>query len=679
MADEGLPVVARFEVRQRSYLAPDGTVLRPLPDFASDIPKLLALYRGMVLTRAFDLKAVSLQRTGRLGTYAVSLGQEAVAVGIASAMRQEDVLLPSYRDNGTLLWRGTKMEEILLFWGGDERGNLSSGPAHDFPYCIPVGSQAPQAAGVAYAFKLRKEPRVAVCLFGDGATSKGDVWEAMNFAGVHKLPLLFVANNNQWAISVPLKLQTASQTLAQKAIAAGFTGEQVDGNDVIAVRAAAEEAIAQARAGGGPRLIEALTYRLSDHTTADDAARYRSPEEVQTRWKEEPIARLRAYLVSQKAWGKAQEEELAAECQKEIEAAIERYLASSPRAPETMFDHLYARASERSSAEARMPELTLIEAINLALARAMQEDANVVVLGEDVGVNGGVFRATVGLQQRFGAERVIDTPLAELLISGLCVGMAAQGLKPVGEIQFMGFIYPCIDQLVNHASRLRNRTQGRLSCPMVLRTPHGGGIRAPEHHSESTEAMLAHIPGLRVVMPSSPERAYGLLLASIRDPDPVVFLEPTRIYRAAKGQVEDNGEALPLDIAFVLRQGHDVTLISWGAVVKETLAAAAELAGQGIEAEVIDLATLKPYDEETVLASVTKTGRCVIVHEAARTGGFGAEIAALIAERGLTSLLAPVARVTGYDTIMPLPRLEQRYIPSVPRIVAATRKACEFA
>ena len=342
MADEGLPVVARFEVRQRSYLAPDGTVLRPLPDFASDIPKLLALYRGMVLTRAFDLKAVSLQRTGRLGTYAVSLGQEAVSVGIASAMRQEDVLLPSYRDNGTLLWRGTKMEEILLFWGGDERGNLSSEPAHDFPYCIPVGSQAPQAAGVAYAFKLRKEPRVAVCLFGDGATSKGDVWEAMNFAGVHKLPLLFVANNNQWAISVPLKLQTASQTLAQKAIAAGFTGEQVDGNDVIAVRAAAEEAIAQARAGGGPRLIEALTYRLSDHTTADDAARYRSPEEVQTRWKEEPIARLRAYLVSQKAWGKAQEEELAAECQKEIEAAIERYLASSPRAPETMFDHLYA-------------------------------------------------------------------------------------------------------------------------------------------------------------------------------------------------------------------------------------------------------------------------------------------------------------------------------------------------
>ncbi len=326
-----------------------------------------------------------------------------------------------------------------------------------------------------------------------------------------------------------------------------------------------------------------------------------------------------------------------------------------------------------------MTEMTLIDSINAALARALADDPNVVVFGEDVGVNGGVFRATAGLQQRFGAERVFDTPLSELLISGLCVGMAAEGLRPVGEIQFMGFLYPCIDQLANHASRLRNRTQGRLSCPMVLRTPHGAGIRAPEHHSEATESMLAHIPGLRVVIPSSPERAYGLLLAAIRDPDPVVFLEPTRIYRAAKGQVEDTGEALPLDVAFVLREGTDLTLISWGAMVREVLAAAEELAADGIEAEVIDLATLKPYDEETILASVGKTGRCVIVHEAARTCGLGAEIAALVAERGLLSLLAPVARVTGYDTIIPLPRLEQHYMPSVARIAAAARKACAFA
>jgi pyruvate dehydrogenase E1 component beta subunit len=257
--------------------------------------------------------------------------------------------------------------------------------------------------------------------------------------------------------------------------------------------------------------------------------------------------------------------------------------------------------------------------------------------------------------------------------------MAAQGLRPVGEIQFMGFVYPCLDQLVNHASRLRNRTRGRLTCPMVLRMPHGAGIRAPEHHSESTEAMLAHIPGLRVVMPSSPERAYGLLLAAIRDPDPVMFLEPTRLYRAAKGEVEDNGEALPLDRAFVLREGRDVTLISWGAALKEAMAAADALAGDGIAIEVIDLATLKPYDENTVLGSVVKTGRCVIVHEAARTGGFGAEIAATIAERALPSLLAPITRVTGYDTIVPMARLEQHYMPSAERIATATRKVCQFS
>ncbi len=346
MADpsgDPLHVIARFEVRRRQYLAADGTVTAPLPAFAADAATLIAMYRAMALTRAFDVKAVSLQRTGRLGTYAVSLGQEAVSIGVASAMRAEDVLLPSYRDNGTLIWRGVKMEEILLYWGGDERGNLSSGPAHDFPFCVPVGSQAPHAAGVAYALKLRKSPAVAVCLIGDGATSKGDVYEAMNFAGVHRLPVVFVVNNNRWAISVPLELQTAAQTLAQKAIAAGFAGEQVDGNDAIAVRAAAEEAIAAARGGEGPRLIEALTYRLGDHTTADDASRYRSAAEVQAHWKEEPIARLRAHLVGRQAWGKADEERLAAECQQSVDAAVERYLAVPARSPDSMFDHLYAR------------------------------------------------------------------------------------------------------------------------------------------------------------------------------------------------------------------------------------------------------------------------------------------------------------------------------------------------
>jgi len=325
-----------------------------------------------------------------------------------------------------------------------------------------------------------------------------------------------------------------------------------------------------------------------------------------------------------------------------------------------------------------MAELTLVEAVNRALARALQDDPAVIVFGEDVGRDGGVFRATDGLIERFGAERVLDTPIAEAAIAGVAVGMAAYGLRPVAEIQFDGFMYSTLDQMVNHASRLRNRTRGRLSCPMVLRAPFGGGIHAPEHHSESPEAMFAHIPGLRVVIPSSPARAYGLLLAAIRDPDPVVFLEPKRIYRAHREEVADDGVALALDTCFTLRDGSDLTLISWGAMLEETLAAAAALATEGVAAEVIDVATLKPLDADTINASVARTGRAVIVHEAALSGGFGAEIAALLAERCLFDLRAPVLRVAGYDTVMPLPKLEQHYMPSRERILEAAHEVMRY-
>ncbi len=324
-----------------------------------------------------------------------------------------------------------------------------------------------------------------------------------------------------------------------------------------------------------------------------------------------------------------------------------------------------------------MAEITLVEAINLALARAMSEDASVLVLGEDVGQDGGVFRATEGLLTRFGSARVLDTPLAEGAIAGIAVGLAAQKFRPVAEIQFMGFAYATIDQMLNQAARLRTRTRGRLSCPMVLRTPAGGGVHAPEHHSESGEACFTNIPGLRVVYPSSPARAYGLLLAAIRDPDPVLFLEPTRLYRAAREEVADDGQALPLDRCFTLREGGDVTLVGWGAILREMLAAAELLAAEGKQAEVIDVATLVPLDAPSILASVARTGRCVICHEAPLTGGFGAEIAAQLAGAGLMSLLAPVERVTGWDTVMPLPRLEQHYLPSVQRIVAAARRCLE--
>ena len=321
-----------------------------------------------------------------------------------------------------------------------------------------------------------------------------------------------------------------------------------------------------------------------------------------------------------------------------------------------------------------MAKLTMIEAINRAHAWEMAHDPTVVVLGEDIGVNGGVFRATAGLQKKFGKDRVQDTPLAEGMIAGMSIGMASQGMRPVAEIQFMGFIYPAMDQIANHMARMRHRTRGRITLPIVLRMPHGGGIHAPEHHSESLEAMLAHHPGLRVVCPSSPARAYGLLLASIREPDPVMFLEPVRLYRLVRQEVADDGQALPLDTCFRLREGADVTVVTWGAMTFEVMRAAEQLQKDGVSCEVIDLATLSPIDHDTILESVAKTGRLVIVHEAPRNCGIGAEIAATVAEKGLYDLQAPIQRVTGYDTIMPLFRLEYDYIPSVARITDAVRE-----
>ncbi|QWG12104.1 alpha-ketoacid dehydrogenase subunit beta [Bradyrhizobium sediminis] len=325
-----------------------------------------------------------------------------------------------------------------------------------------------------------------------------------------------------------------------------------------------------------------------------------------------------------------------------------------------------------------MTELSLVQAVNAALRHAMNEDERVLVLGEDVGIDGGVFRATEGLFKTFGEQRVLDTPLAEASIAGVSIGLAVQGFHPVAEIQFTGFAYVCIDQILNHASRLRARTRGRLTCPMVLRSPAGGGIKAVEHHSESPEAMFAHIPGIKVVMPSSPALAYGLLLAAIRDPDPVVFLEPTRLYRAAREDVLDDGAGMPLGQCLTPRTGRDVTIVAWGAMIKEALEAADQLAAENIEAEVIDVATLKPLDSATILASVERTGRLVIAHEAPMTCGYGAEIAARVAGRAMTSLLAPIERVTGYDTMMPYARMEAQYLPKVGAILAAARRAMAF-
>jgi pyruvate dehydrogenase E1 component beta subunit len=310
-----------------------------------------------------------------------------------------------------------------------------------------------------------------------------------------------------------------------------------------------------------------------------------------------------------------------------------------------------------------MPKLNMVQAINLALREEMQRDKNIIILGEDVGRNGGVFRVTEGLIDIFGPDRVIDTPLAESGIIGVAIGMAVYGLRPVAEIQFMGFIYPAIDQIFSHASRIKSRSRGRFTCPLVIRTPYGAGIKAPELHSESTEALFCHMPGIKVVVPSSPYYAKGLLTSSIRDPDPVIFLESTRLYRLLKEDVPEGEYTIPVGRARIVQEGKELTIVSWGSMLHRTLQAI-----EGFDAELIDLMTLRPLDEDTIIKSVRKTGRCIIVHEAPKTGGFGAEISALVAEKAILYLRAPVIRVTGYDVVMPFPKLEDYYMPTIKRI-----------
>lgn len=335
-------VVAEFQIQLLRYLDAQGHVVQELPRFAHDTDELLKMFGAMLRARTFDAKAINLQRTGKLGTYAPCLGQEATHVGVAAALRPEDSVAIVYREIGTLFWRGVRMTDVLLYWGGDERGNDFAGPKHDFPWCVPIATQTLHAAGAAMAFKVRKEPRCAVAYIGDGGTSEGSFYEAINLAGAKQLPIVFVIVNNKWAISVPIEQQTAAQTLAQKAIAAGIPGMQVDGNDVIAVRECMSRALAKARTGGGPTVVEALSYRLSDHTTADDATRYRAQEEVAEAWKIEPLIRLRKLLTERGALDEAREQAMKAEYSREVEAAVQEYLSTPKQSIDSMFDYLFA-------------------------------------------------------------------------------------------------------------------------------------------------------------------------------------------------------------------------------------------------------------------------------------------------------------------------------------------------
>ena len=561
------------------------------------------------------------------------------------------------------------------------------------PIAVPVSTQLPHAVGVAMANRMQGRKSVTFATTGDGGTSKADFHESLNFAGVNELPVVFGVENNQWAISVKRSHQTASKTIAQKAVAYGFEGILVDGNDVIASYEATKYAVDKARRGGGPTLIEYSTYRLGPHTTAELVSnKLKAPEEVAEWEKRSPITRFEKYMRTRGLLDDRAKEMIASDAKNHLDAAVSEFRSVPPPDPTSMFEYTYSsptpalieeRAEAFGGSTAQPPEanettraagkpgVNIRNAVNMALREGMKRDTRVVVFGEDVGKNGGVFQVTRGLQDEFGQERVFDTPLAELNIGGLFVGLSLGGMIPVAEFQFDSFSIPAFDQIFGHAARMRNRTRGRYAPRGVIRFPYGAGIRAPELHSESPEAYFAHTAGLKVVIPSNPYDAKGLLSSALLEPDPVVFMEPKKIYDSPKTDVPEEEYHVPIGRAKVVREGSDLTLVTYGAMMVPTMQAVEGLGERSISAEVVDLRTISPIDFPAVLGSVRKTGRLVIVHEAPRNVGVGAEVAATVADKALDSLKAPIKRVTGFDTEVPLARLEDYYVPNKERIMKA--------
>jgi len=673
-------------------LSPDGTLRGKDPNLTPETLK--RFYEQLVFGRLFDEKASNLSTLREIGTYAPGKGQEGCQVGAANALETGDWYVPMYRDSAGMMAFGMPPKNLLLYWGGDERGMHIPAELNMLPIAVPVSTQLPHAVGLAMAKRLQGAKSVAYVVTGDGGTSKADFHESLNFAGVNGLPVVFGVENNQWAISVRRSNQTASKTIAQKAVAYGFEGILVDGNDVIASYEVTKHAVEKARRGGGPTLIEYTTYRLGPHTTAELVSnKLKAPDEVAEWEKRSPITRFEKYLRSRELLNDKSKESVAAAAQKRMDEAVAAYRATPAPDPATMFEYTYASPTaalveERMEAfggrpvhPAEMSEpapaggktgVNVRNAVNMALREGMARDKRVIVFGEDVGKNGGVFQVTRGLQDEFGPDRVFDTPLAELSIGGLYVGLSLGGMIPVAEFQFDSFSVPAFDQIFGHAARMRNRTRGRYAPRGVIRFPYGAGIRAPELHSESPEAYFSHTPGLKVVIPSNAYDAKGLLSSALLEPDPIIFMEPKKIYDSPKMQVPDEEYLIPIGKARIAREGTDITIVSYGAMMVPTLQAAEALQSErSISAEVIDLRTISPIDFPAVLASVSKTGRLVVVHEAPKNVGVGAEIAATVADKALDSLKGPIKRVTGFDTEVPLARLEDYYVPNKERIMKA--------
>ena len=653
-----------------------------------DREDLLAIYRHLLVTRGIEERGHILYKQGKIpGSFYTGRGNEGAAVGVATAMGPNDVGTPLHRDMGVHVQRGVEPWKIFAQYMGREDGptrgrdgnvHMADAKLGMIAMVSHLPAMLPVAVGCALAFRIREEKRVAVGWFGEGSAARGDAHEAMNLAGVRRLPVVFVCDNNQWAYSTPTHLGYAVEHLADRAAAYGFEGVVVDGTDVLAVYREAKAAIEKAREGGGPTLLELKTLRMEGHAVHDDA--FYVPKELFEEWAQrDPIERFRTLAARERrADGRGGgRDRRARQEDPERRADPGRGLAAA-RPGDSARGRLRDPGRPRHPApQVAMAEKTYLQAISDGLRQELQRDDRVFVIGEDVGVYGGAFKVTLGFQEEFGPWRIIDSPLAETAILGACSGAAMMGMRPVAEMQFADFISCGWDHLVTVAAKQRFRVG--TPVPIVVRLPSGGGFSGGPFHSQNPESSFAHIPGLKCVCPATPEDAKGLLVSAIEDPNPVLFFEHKHLYRRIKGEVPDERYATPIGKARTHREGEDVTVITWGAMVYTAEEAAKQLEADDVSVEVIDLRTVMPWDKAAVLASVRKCSKVLVLHEDTRTGGFGGEIAATIAEEAFEDLDAPVKRVCAPDCPVPFsPVLEKAYIPQVDDVVKGLRELAAY-
>ncbi len=670
-----------------------------------DRDQLAQILYKMQLTRAFEEAAHQQYALGKVhGTMHLCAGQEAVGIGAITALRPDDIIVSTHRGHAHAVAKGqdvrTMMAELLAKETGVCRGRGGSMHMADLSLGSlgangVVGGGLPMSVGAGLSMQMQGTGRVVVCFFGDGASNEGAFHEALNMAAVWRLPVLYVCENNQYGMSTSLARANAARNLADRAVAYDIPGETVDGMDVLAVYRAVRQAVAHARAGKGPVLLNCATYRYYGHSKSDKQL-YRTKEEVQAWRQRDPIDTFAGWLVSQGLLTEAGVEASANRAQSAIEDAIAFGDASPEPSVEHLCDDVYAdEPAVLADPEHALPawaaatfgpatpinppagdrEITYSEALREAMSQTLEHDPQAYCLGEDIGVYGGAFGVSVGMVERFGAERVRDTPISENTIVGCAIGSAVTGQRPIAEIQFMDFMTLAMEQTALQGAKLRYMFGGRAQVPMVVRMPGGSGTGAAAQHSESLESWFVNVPGLKVVAPCTPYDAKGLLLASIADNNPVMFVEHKLLYKM-KGLVPREPYIVPLGKADIKRRGKHVTVVGTGIMVIRALEAAGKLAAEGIELEVIDLRTLKPYDAATVCESVTGTGRLLIVHEAPLIGGWGGEIAGAVAQSSAFSFLeAPIVRLGGADVPIPYNRtLERASVPQTEDIVAAARK-----